>query len=114
MCRSLFGGLLAHLHQALSDAAQIGSETDRTILQSTVGLFLFGVPNSGLNYQNLLSVVQSQKNFQLVNDLMEDSALLRILNQNFVASCHLGGCSIVSFYETKDTPTVEVRLSSGS
>jgi hypothetical protein len=90
--------------QALSDAAQAGSEEDKAILKSTAGLFLFGVPSSGLNDHNLLSITKGNRK-RLVSDLMEGSALLRMLNQSFIANCHpQGSIQIVSFYETNDTP----------
>jgi hypothetical protein len=110
----LITGFAEVVVQALSQAAQVGSENDRAIMLSTVALFLFGVPNSGLNHQNLLSMVQHQRNAPLVRELMEDSVFLRVMNQNFEAYCRLEGCSIVSFYETRETATVMVSSNSDS
>ncbi|KAF8241213.1 hypothetical protein K440DRAFT_592033, partial [Wilcoxina mikolae CBS 423.85] len=101
------GGLV--IKQALVDAAQGISENDKTILRSCVGLFLFGVPNRGLNNENLLSLVKDKRRAPFVHDLMEGSQLLRALYVAFQRSykSNLKSCFIVSFFETQDTKTVE-------
>ncbi|KAF8245723.1 hypothetical protein K440DRAFT_586597, partial [Wilcoxina mikolae CBS 423.85] len=69
------GGLL--VKQALAAAAQGSSDDDREIFQSCVGVFLFGVPNRGLNAINLDTLVRGQNNAQLIANLREGSQLLR-------------------------------------
>lgn len=73
-----------------------------------VGLFLFGVPNRGLNTQNLETLVKGQRNESLIRDLAEQSQLLRHQHQTFQQGFRHQDCTIVSFYETHDTNTVEV------
>ncbi|KAF8534452.1 hypothetical protein BDD12DRAFT_895849 [Trichophaea hybrida] len=101
------GGLV--IKQALVDAAQGNSENDKTILRSCVGLFLFGVPNRGLNNENLLSLVKDKRRAPFVHDLMEGSQLLHALYVAFQRSYKgsLKSCFVVSFFETQDTKTVE-------
>jgi hypothetical protein len=96
----------------LLEAAQSKSHNDHAILRSCVGLLLFGVPNRGLNHDNLLSLVKDKKNEPFVRNLIEGAAPLHNLHVAFARkyeeeSC-LEGCSIASFYETRDTPTVMV------
>jgi hypothetical protein len=93
----------------LLEAAQSTSENDHAILRSCAGIFLFGVPNRGLNNENMLSLVKEAK-VPFVHNLMENSAILRDLHVNFLRAYekHFKGCFVASFYETLDTPTVEV------
>lgn len=92
------------------DAAQGRSQNDKAILSSCVGLCLFGVPNRGLNNENLLSLVKENKMAPFVHNLMEGSELLQALHVAFLRSYKdaLKSCYVVSFYETRDTKTVEV------
>ncbi len=103
--------------QALADARPPdSSDDDQAIFNSCAGLFFFGVPNKGLNNENMLSMVRGQNNEHLINDLRNDSPLLLSLYQNFLRGFKYDDCSITSFYETRDTPTrvlnVYVLLSS--
>jgi len=79
-------------------------------LDSCVGVFLFGVPNRGLNNENLLSLVKEKASAPIVVNLMESSELLQVLHVAFLRSYEIGlkSCFVVSFYETKDTKTVQV------
>lgn len=74
-------------------------------MDSTAGIFLFGVPCDGLNHENLLSIAKHKQNFQLISDLMHDSSILRYMVQNFNANWNLQDRLIVSFYETHATPS---------
>lgn len=91
-------------------AAQGSSQNDKVILDSCVGVFLFGVPNRGLNNENLLSLVKEKASAPIVVNLMESSELLQVLHVAFLRSYEIGlkSCFVVSFYETKDTKTVQV------
>ena len=102
------GGLV--VKQALVEAAQSNSKHDQSILQSCVGLLFFGVPNRGLNNSNLETLVKNQKNAPFVSSLREGSELLRILHQSMSRAYpkSLKSCLVASFYESKDTNTVEV------
>jgi hypothetical protein len=94
----------------LVEAAHSRSENDKAILRSCVSLFLFGVPNRGLNDENLLSLVVGTKMVPFVQSLMEGSELLRALHVAFLRSYKnvMRSCYVVSFYETRDTPTIQV------
>jgi hypothetical protein len=98
--------------QALAAAAQGHSEDDRLILQSCVGIFLFGVPNRGLDASNLETLVRKQKNAQLISDLKEGSPLLRHIDEAFRNSFIYKDTIVISFFETKDTRTVNVFIPS--
>jgi hypothetical protein len=79
-------------------------------LGSCRGLYLFGVPNRGLNNENMLSLVKDMKSEPFVHSLMEGSELLSNLGHSFerVYETHMKSCHVVSFYEEKDTKTIEV------
>ena len=55
-----------------------------------------------------MSLVKGQRNAGLINDLGEDSALLRQSNREFVDKVHSRYCRVVSFYDTKDSRVIEV------
>ncbi|KAF8247189.1 hypothetical protein K440DRAFT_629762 [Wilcoxina mikolae CBS 423.85] len=101
------GGLI--IKQALVDAAEGNSPNDKAILDSCIGILLFGVPNRGLNNENMLSLVKGMKSAPFVHDLMEGSELLRRLDFSFERTYeeHLKSSPVVSFYEMKDTNTVQ-------
>jgi hypothetical protein len=72
-----------------------------------MGIFLFGVPNKGLNHgTNLTTIVKNQENEILIKELMTGAARLNDLNADFESSCQIEGTSIVSFYESKATKSV--------
>jgi hypothetical protein len=89
-------------------SAQGNSEQDLEILQSCVGFLLFGVPNRGLDASNLAALVRGQKNARLIADLNQGSPLLLHIDHAFQRSLAYKGCLVVSFYETKDSNTVNV------
>ncbi|KAI5793179.1 hypothetical protein EDC01DRAFT_655496 [Geopyxis carbonaria] len=100
------GGLV--IKQALVEAAQSSSKNVHTILESCIGVFLFGVPNKGLNNENLLSLAKGKNTADFVGSLKEGSELLRSLHAAF-RCCYqdyLKACFVVSFYETEDTKSV--------
>ncbi|KAF8533194.1 hypothetical protein BDD12DRAFT_947879 [Trichophaea hybrida] len=102
------GGLI--IKQALTDASPPGgSDDDHAILNSCAGLFFFGVPNRGLNIENIMTLVKDQRNSHFINDLRETSTLLKHVHNQFLQVSELKDCKTTSFYETKDTKTVVVR-----
>jgi len=106
----------AYLLQSLADAARPESrDSDKDILSSCVGLFFFGVPNRGLDLNSLRTLVRDQKNADFLGNLSEGSEFLKFAHDYFARAVEteLEGCQIVSFYETKDTPSVEA-LADGS
>ena len=90
------------------DAAQGSSPYDKAILNSCVGVFLFGVPNRGLNNENLLSLMKEKKSAPFVANLMQGSELLEVLHIAFLRSYEndMKSCFVASFYEMKDTKTI--------
>jgi hypothetical protein len=85
---------------------------DHAIFASCTALLFFGVPNQGLNNQNLLSLVREQNNARLVQDLDINSPLLEIIHQNFTRVVEkIGFCRVVSFYEALDSNSIEVCFS---
>lgn len=69
---------------------------------------MFGVPNRGLKGLNLQTLVHGQKNAKLISDLEEGSALLRHIDETFRNSFKYDDCTIISCFETQDSPTVIV------
>ena len=58
----------------------------------------------------MLSLVKDMNSAPLVHSLMEGSELLSNLGHSFerVYETHMKSCHVVSFYEEKDTKTIEV------
>jgi hypothetical protein len=92
----------------LVDAAQGSSQHDKAILNSCVGVFLFGVPNRGLNNENLFTLMKEKKSAPFVANLMQGSELLEVLHTAFLRNYEdsLKSCFVVSFYEMEDTKTI--------
>ncbi|RYP53591.1 hypothetical protein DL768_001455 [Monosporascus sp. mg162] len=77
------------------------------------GLLFFGVPNFGLRNEQLQSIVEGQPNQNLIRDLVVDSdsepsAFLKRISNDF-SNCYKGQYRVVSFYETKHSPTVQIQ-----
>ncbi|KAI1111016.1 hypothetical protein F5Y14DRAFT_454429 [Nemania sp. NC0429] len=79
---------------------------DAPILRSTQGVVFFGVPNSGMEQSELLSVVKGQPNSGLVSDLSLHSPYTRQLDQQFIGISALQDTLLYWGYETKESPTV--------
>ncbi|KAI1177768.1 hypothetical protein F4777DRAFT_540280 [Nemania sp. FL0916] len=79
---------------------------DAPILLSAQGVVFFGVPNSGMQQAELLSVVKGQPNSGLVSDLSLHSPYTRQLDQQFVGISALQDTLLYWGYETKESPTV--------
>ena len=95
------------MKQALVQAAE-GSQDDIAILISCYAVVFFGVPNRGLNISSLTSMVSGQPNEDLIRNLDSSSRFLGLLHEMFYRHFTFDGSQIVCFYETKETPTVEV------
>jgi hypothetical protein len=82
----------------------------RNIVESCFGFLLFGVPNIGLNNENLLSLVEGQDNEDLVRGLKFDSPELKQLDTDFERAyrANFTRCFVISFFETRQTMTVMV------
>lgn len=73
----------------------------------------FGVPNLGLRNDQLCKLVDGQPNEQLIKNLVTDkdskhSPYLNELCQKFLRTCRAQDFKIVSYYERKTSPTVQV------
>lgn len=77
---------------------------------SCYALMFFGVPNRGLEDAGLRSMVLGQPNEDLVRDLRIGSSFLNLLHQGFCDIFH-DDSQVISFYETRRTRTVLVKLS---
>lgn len=81
--------------------------------ETCVGLLFFGVPNHGLRNEQLLSLVNGQPNAALIRDLLVDqdtepSTFLKRISSQFAESCK-GQYPVISFYELKPSPIIQVR-----
>jgi hypothetical protein len=69
----------------------------------------FGVPNRGLETSSLTSLVKGQPNEDLVRNLDPSSRFLSLLHEMFYSHFTFEDSKIICIFETKMTPTVEVR-----
>ncbi len=81
---------------------------DKEAFRCCYGLLFFGVPHRGLEIEALRSMVKQQPNEQLLNDLSPNSQLLPELERQFHRHFSFVDSEVLSFYENKDTPSVEV------
>jgi hypothetical protein len=75
-------------------------------------MLFFGVPNLGLRYNQLRTIVKGQPNQALIDNLVVDnesepSAFLRRIGDEFASVCK-GRYKIVSFFERKYSAIVQV------
>jgi hypothetical protein len=91
----------------LKQAAQSDSDANM-ISKSCYALLFFGTPNQGMNIETLRSMVNGQPNERLIADLGTESEVLRNLESDFHRCFNKKDLKVVSFYEMKDTPTVQV------
>jgi hypothetical protein len=87
-----------------------GSQDDKAVFMSCYAVIFFGVPNRGLEISSLASMVKGQPNEQLVRDLDPNSRFLTHLHDMFYRRFTFDDSPIISIYETRKTPTVEVSL----
>ncbi|KAI5816136.1 hypothetical protein BZA77DRAFT_313721 [Pyronema omphalodes] len=100
------GGLV--LQKALVDASKSDSEEEKAFHQSSIGLLFFGVPNRGLNEKSIQSLVQGKGNERFLQDISFGSDYLYELERDFeICNESMKNCTVVSFYEGKDTCSVE-------
>ena len=95
------------MKQAVVQAAE-GSQDDIAVFMSCYAIVFFGVPNRGLNTISLVSMVKGQPNEDLVRNLDPSSPFLGHLHDMFYRCFTYDDSQVVCFYETKETPTVEV------
>ena len=73
-------------------------------LKAVRAALFFGVPHQGMDTKALLVFAKDGPG-ELVSSLGRNSAFLPSLNDNFREKC--GHVKIISFYETKESPTVK-------
>jgi hypothetical protein len=103
----------------LKEALTVSNRTDdvevRSIVLSTYGLVLLGVPNLGLRHPQLMTMVYGQPNEQFIHDLIVDgdeepSPYLERLTRDFSDLCSKISppFHIWSYFEDTKSPTVSV------
>jgi len=103
--------------QALYRARKRAEERqNRFLFTSCYGFIFFGVPNLGLRNEQLRSIVQGRPNKRLIEDLVidnegEPSNYLKSLSDRFAHACK-NQYKVVSFFERKESATVEVSVTS--
>ena len=79
-------------------------------MKSVVGLLFFGVPNRGMDIESLQAIVCDRHNRYLLESVGQYSDLLLQQDGQFGPTFHFKDSRIVSFFETKSSPTaVKVR-----
>ncbi|KAB5522810.1 hypothetical protein GE09DRAFT_1293597 [Coniochaeta sp. 2T2.1] len=96
---SLGGLLLKELLILLCDAD--ADQDDRANLDATLGALFFGVPNRGMDNTALLSIIETQPNSALVNELSIGSAFLQNQAEVFPMAFGRRDSIIFSFHETR-------------
>ncbi|KAB5522022.1 hypothetical protein GE09DRAFT_1293739 [Coniochaeta sp. 2T2.1] len=96
---SLGGLLLKELFILLCDAD--ADQEDRANLEATLGALFFGVPNRGMDNTALLSIIETQPNSALVDELSIGSAFLQNQAELFPTAFGRRDSIILSFHETR-------------
>ena len=76
-----------------------------SLYQATYGLLLFGCPNQGMDVSSLIPMCEGQVNLPFLFDLGRSSERLRQLCRAFPKAFAFPDSRIISFYETKLSPT---------
>ena len=100
---------LVHAHKRRKEPRYFNIST------ACYGMLFFGVPNLGLRNEQLINIVQGQPNEALIRDLVVDndsepSSFLRRISHHFSECCR-NRYRVASFYERRQSPTVEVGSS---
>ena len=107
--------LLAHslggivLKSAITSMAKSG-DYQQLILSDIKGAFFFGVPSRGMETSHLITMVESQPNQALIEDLSINSPYLTDLSVRFAGIALHYRVRLISAYETEKSPTVAVSL----
>ena len=82
-----------------------GNELDKKQVESVVGMLFFGVPNRGIDIESLRSIVCDRMNRYLLESIGQYSDLLLHQDGQFGPVFGFKDSPIVSFFETKSSPT---------
>ncbi|KAI5817928.1 hypothetical protein BZA77DRAFT_343298 [Pyronema omphalodes] len=100
------GGLV--IQEALVAASKGNCEKDKAVHQSCIGVLFFGVPIRGLNRTSIESLVKGKQNDYFLQTISSGSDYLFDLENNFrICYRSMKSCTVVSFYESVDTLTIE-------
>jgi protein SERAC1 len=86
---------------------QHGEESDKANLKSIYGMLFFGVPSQGMSIESLVPMVENQPNRFFLESLSKVTDGLRAQRQNFRQAFPFKESRIISFYETKQSPTAQ-------
>ena len=93
------------IKQAMIDMKGSNNDKDRDNFFATYGMYFFGVPNTGMNIGPLKCMIRGQPNEEFIMSLAKDSQLLRNLRREFSEAFNFKDSQIVSFYETRESPS---------
>jgi hypothetical protein len=80
------------------------------VVNSIRRVVFFGVPNRGMKISHLFPMVENQPNAPIVQSLSVGSDYLQSLDEQFSGIITHRGIKILSVYETKMSPTTQVRI----
>jgi hypothetical protein len=86
---------------------QHGDESDKANLKSIYGMLFFGVPSQGMSIESLVPMVENQPNRFFLESLSKVTDGLRAQRQNFRQVFPFKDSRVISFYETKQSPTAQ-------
>ena len=86
---------------------QHGEESDQANLKSIYGVLFFGVPSQGMSIDSLVPMVENQPNRFFLESLSKVTDGLRAQRQNFRQAFPFKESRIISFYETRQSPTAQ-------
>jgi hypothetical protein len=119
-CHSLGGVVLKEALVYSSKAIEDEERELREVTTLTYGLMFMGVPNLGLQHKELATMVKGQANEEFIRNLLltdgQPSQFLDSLTKEFLRLDKRRNLSfkIVSYYETRKSPTVEVSMAGGT
>lgn len=82
-------------------------DADKSNFQSTYAALFFGVPNQGMDISSLIPMAEGHENLPFLTSLGKDSELLRDLSRNFTSKFNFENSVIISYYETRASPTAK-------
>ena len=85
--------------------SQDSSAQAASIYHATYGLLLFGCPNQGMDISSLIPMCEGQINLPFLFAIGRGSERLRQLCRQFPKAFAFPDSRIISFYETKLSPT---------
>lgn len=101
------GGLV--LKQAMIEmASEDASAAELENFKSTFAILFFGVPNQGMDIRSLHAMVRGQPNEPFTSYFDRDAGFLHQLINKFRETFYFQDSHIISFFETKASPTAKL------